>query len=88
MKETKRETVRRAMYIIARETEPLAVDVVETIKALGKAFNIDVYDREGLVNGEMVVVGTQIEDEWYLNKGFAQTDVFDEKKYEWIFKRV
>lgn len=88
MKQTKRELIRRTMYMMTRELEPLAYDVVEQLKALGKAYNIDVYDVEGIVNGEKVVVGTQLEDEWYLNKGFAQTDEYDEEKREWIFKRV
>ena len=88
MKRTKRELVRATMYMLARELEPLAYDVVAQIKALGKAYNIDVYDVEGLVDGEMAVVGTQIEDDWVLNKGFAQTDIYDEERREWIFKRV
>lgn len=87
MKKTKRELVRTAMYRLAEETD-MNYEIVELIKELGKAYKVDVYDKEGLVNGEMVVVGTQIEDEWYLNKGFKQTDEFDEEKYEWIFKRV
>ena len=88
MKQTRRELIRKTIYMLARETEPLAYDVVDTIKALGKAYNIDIYDRQGLVDGEVVVVGTQIEDEWYLNKGFKQTDEYDKEKDEWIYKRV
>ena len=88
MRQTKRELIRKTIYMLARETEPLTYDVVDTIKALGKAYNIDIYDREGLVDGKMVVVGTQIEDDWYLNKGFKQTDKFDKEKYEWIYERV
>lgn len=90
MKQTKRDLVRKAMYRLA-ETNKLDYETVDLIKALGKAYNVDVYDKEGLVDGltrAMRVVGVQIEDDYYIMKYFEQTDEFDEEAYEWIYKRV
>lgn len=87
MKTTKRELVRKAMYRLAEKTD-MNYEIVELIKELGKVYDIDVYDKDGLVDGETVVVGTQIEDDWYLNKGFKLTDEFDKETYEPIFERV
>ena len=82
MKQTKRDLVRRAMYRLADAKAPLDWETVNLIKELGKAYRVDVYDITGLVDGKTEVVGTGIEDDWYLNKGFAQTEDCD------IFKRV
>ena len=82
MKKTKRDLVRKAMYRLADAKEPLDWETVDLLKELGKAYKVDVYDMTGTVDGETTVVGTGIEDDWYLNKGFAQTDNCD------IFKRV
>jgi hypothetical protein len=82
MRKTKRDLIRKTMYRLADAKEPLDYETVELLKELGKAYVIDVYDMTGMVDGERVVVGTGIEDDWYLNKGFAQTDECD------IFRRV
>ena len=90
MKQTKRDLVRRAMYRLA-ETKKLDYETVDLIKALGKAYNVDVYDKEGLVDGltrAMRVVGVQIEDDYYIMKYFEQTDEFDEEAYEYVYRRV
>ena len=82
MTQTRRDLIRKTMYRLADAKEPLDWETVNLIKELGKAYKVDVYDITGLVDGERVVVGTGIEDDWYLNKGFKQTDEYD------IFKRV
>ena len=90
MKQTKRDLVRKAMYRLA-EKKDLDYETVDLIKELGKAYGVDVYDKEGLVDGltrAMRVVGVQIEDEYYIMKYFEQTDEYDKETYEWIYKRV
>lgn len=90
MKTTKRDLVRTAMYRLA-ETKELDWETVDLIKELGKAYNIDVYDKEGLVDGmvrAMKVVGVQIEDDYYIMKYFEMTDEYDEETGEYIYQRV
>ena len=90
MKQTKRDLVRKAMYRLA-EKKDLDYETVDLIKELGEAYNVDVYDKEGLVDGmirETRVIGVQIEDDYYIMKYFEQTDEYDKETYEWIYKRV
>ena len=90
MKQTKRDLVRKAMYRLA-EKKDLDYETVDLIKELGEAYNVDVYDKEGLVDGmirETRVIGVQIEDDYYIMKYFEQTNEYDKETYEWIYKRV
>lgn len=90
MKTTKRDLVRTAMCRLA-VTRGLDYETVDLIKELGKAFNIDVYDKEGLVDGMvrvMRVVGVQIEDDYYIMKYFEMTDEYDKETGEYIYQRV
>ena len=50
MKQTKRDLVRKAMYRLA-EKKDLDYETVDLIQELGEAYNVDVYDKEGLVDG-------------------------------------
>ena len=90
MKQTKRDLVRKAMYRLA-EKKDLDYETVDLIQELGEAYNVDVYDKEGLVDGmirETRVIGVQIEDDYYIMKYFEQTNEYDKETYEWIYKRV
>jgi hypothetical protein len=81
MKQTKKELVRKAMYLLAGTVGNLdwfrLWEVVTEIKALGEAYGIDVYDKVEDVDGEQTIVGIQIEDEWFLFKGFDITNEID-----------
>lgn len=90
MAQTKRDLIRKTMYRLA-EKPNLDYETVDLIKELGKAYDIDVYDKTGLVDGmirEERVIGVQIEDDYYVMKYFEITDEYDKETYESIYRRV